>query len=296
MKLFAVIVCFHPDPARVRETCAELQAAGALPILVDNTEESYLDREGLVGCRLIALRENKGIASAQNVGIRTAIDAGADAVLFLDQDSRIDRACVVALRTALSAGPAMVVGPVCVDETTGIELPATRLGRYGFPRPVLTLGGDGNRSVDVLIASGTLATRTALAAVGPMDEELFIDFVDTEWCLRCRSRAIGMEVVSGAVLRHSIGRRFVRFGPLTVLEHSPVRCYYQIRNCFLLLRKPHVPRLFALHALVAVLVSRALLLLFTADRTAHGKAYIAGVRDGLRGLGGRWSAVVPARS
>jgi rhamnosyltransferase len=157
-------------------------------------------------------------------------------------------------------------------------------------------GGRGNRAVDVLISSGTLATRAALAVAGPMDEQFFIDFVDTEWCLRCRSRDIGIEVVGGAVLHHSIGARFVRVGPLTVLVHSPVRCYYQIRNCFLLLRQPHVPRVFALHALVTVLASRILLLLFATDRMAYARAYGAALRDGFRGFGGRRSSPAGANS
>jgi rhamnosyltransferase len=296
VKLFAVIVCYHPEPARVLETCVELRAAGVTPVLVDNTEHSYLDHGVHDGCRLLALRDNTGVARAQNVGIRDAIDAGADAVLFLDQDSKIDRGCVAALWAALSAGRAMVVGPVCVDETSGIELPATRLGSFGLPRPVLTSGDRGNRAVDVIISSGTLATRAALAAAGPMDEELFIDFVDTEWCLRCRSRGISIEVVKGAVLRHSIGTRFVRVGPLTVLVHSPVRCYYQIRNCFLLLRRGHVPRVFALHALITVLASRTVLLLFVTDRMAYAKAYAAALWDGFRGRGGRWRGRVAAPS
>jgi rhamnosyltransferase len=297
LKLFAVIVCYHPDPARVADTCAELRAAEVTPVLVDNTEQSYLaDHAATAGCRLLALRENSGIAHAQNVGVREAIDGGADAVLFLDQDSKLERGCVAALRGALDVGRAMVVGPVCMDETSGIELPATRLGPYGLPRPVLMANGRGNRAVDVLISSGTLATRAALAVAGPMDEQLFIDFVDTEWCLRCRSRDIGIEIVGGAVLRHSIGARFVRVGPLTVLVHSPLRCYYQIRNCFLLLRQRHVPRMFALHALVTVLASRTLLLLFATDRMAYVKAYAAAFRDGFRGFGGRRSWPTAANS
>lgn len=293
MKVFAVIVCYHPDPRHVRDTCIELGALGVTPVVVDNTEESCLDEEALAGARLLALADNTGIAHAQNIGIREALDAGAGAILFLDQDSKIDRDCIAALRSALRVERAMVVGPVCVDEKTGIELPATRLDRYGLPRPVFA-GGSGNRAVDVLISSGTLATRAALVAAGPMDEQLFIDSVDTEWCLRCRSRGIAIELVSEAVLRHSIGTRLIRFGPLTLQMHSPVRCYYQIRNCFLLWRKRHVPRVFAAHALVAVLASRTLLLFFAADRLAYAKAYATALRDGWRGVGGRWRGRVAA--
>lgn len=289
MKIFAVIVCYHPDSARVAAMCGELRAVGIVPVVVDNTERSDLGEDAAVlgGARVLALNENHGIARAQNVGIREALDSGADAVLFLDQDSRIDRGCIAALTAALASGEALVVGPMCVDEETGIELPATRLGRFGLPTAVSVAGRGGNRAVDALISSGTLAARAALTAVGPMDERLFIDYVDTEWCLRCRSKKIGMVLVGSAVMRHSIGAGFVRVGPFAVLLHSPQRCYYQIRNCFLLLRMRHVPKAFAWHALVTVLASRALLLFFASPRKAYFKAYAAALRDGLRGLGGR---------
>jgi rhamnosyltransferase len=98
------------------------------------------------------------------------------------------------------------------------------------------------------------------------------------------------------VLRHSIGTRSISVGPFTVLVHSPTRCYYQIRNCFLLLRKRHVPLAFALHALVTVLASRTLLLLMTRNRMAYARAYLAGLRDGCRGFGGRRSSPAAAHS
>src|SRR5690606_6704007 len=143
----------------------------------------------------------------------------------------------------------------------------------------------------IVISSGTLATREALVTAGPMDERLFIDFVDTEWCLRCRKANVPIELIPGAVMRHRVGNRSLRRGPLTVLVHSAGRCYYQIRNCFLMFRMKHVPFVFAVHQTAAVLVSRFLLLL-AMRRMAYAQAYASGVFDGLRGIvgkrNGRW--------
>ena len=118
------------------------------------------------------------------------------------------------------------------------------------------------------------------------DEGLFIDFVDTEWCLRCRSKQISIRVVPSAVMHHRIGSRSISLGVVTVFVHSPIRCYYQLRNCFHLFRKRHVPFVFALRETASVFSNRALLLLFVPNRSAYVKAYFRALRDGAKGVTG----------
>jgi rhamnosyltransferase len=138
----------------------------------------------------------------------------------------------------------------------------------------------------MVISSGTAATRQVFEIAGTFDDGLFIDFVDAEWCLRCRSMQIPIYVVPGLVMRHSVGLRHFRFGTLTISVHSPVRCYYQIRNSFLLFRKPHIPVIFALKQLAATVVSRTILLFIVEDRLSYLKSYLFAVRDGLKGVTG----------
>jgi rhamnosyltransferase len=141
-----------------------------------------------------------------------------------------------------------------------------------------------------VISSGTAATREVFEVAGTFDEGLFIDFVDTEWCLRCRSKSISIRVVPSAVMHHRIGSKSINLGITTVFVHSPVRCYYQLRNCFHLFRKGHIPFLFALRETASVFFNRALLLLFVRDRSAYAKAYFRALRDGSRGVTGSMPA------
>jgi rhamnosyltransferase len=68
--------------------------------------------------------------------------------------------------------------------------------------------------------------------------------------------------------------------------HSPVRCYYQIRNSLHLFRRHHIPWLFAVREMVSVLLNRLLLLRHVDDRAGYLKAYAQGFRDGLLGVVG----------
>ncbi len=287
MIVYCTIVCYRPDIARLYGLCRHIVAEGATVVLVDNTEVSYLDADKLPdGCTLITLGYNSGIAHAQNIGVAAALAAGASVLVFFDQDSKIEPGFLDRLVSAVIPGTPEIVSPLCVDDVTGSVLPSIRLNRYGLPIPIHQANSSSRYPVDIVISSGTVATREVFDLAGTFDESLFIDFVDIEWCLRCRSRQIPIYVVPTAVMRHSIGTRQVRVGSLTILIHSSTRCYYQIRNSFVLLRKPHVPRVFAVKELISVLFSRTVLLFFVKGRFSYLKSYLFAVRDGLKGVTG----------
>ena len=287
MEACCIIVGYRPEIAQLLELCARVADDGVKVIVVDNSEVPTLDRVTLPGgCRLITIGYNSGIAHAQNAGVAAALADGAGVLVFFDQDSRFEPGFVKSLVAALHKGSAEIVSPLCVDDVTGVPLPSVRISRYGWSIPVHTADAAGRYPVDMVISSGTAATRQVFETAGIFDDGLFIDFVDAEWCLRCRAKQIPIYVVPSLVMRHSVGLGHFRFGTLTISVHSPARCYYQIRNSFLLFRKPHIPPIFATKQLVATVLSRTILLFFVKDRLSYLKSYLFAVRDGLKGVTG----------
>jgi len=287
MNICCVIVCYRPAIQPLLDLCAGVLTGNTKAIVVDNTETPYLTASQLpAGCSLLTQGVNTGIARAQNVGIAAAIASGAEALVFLDQDSRVTPGFLDALVSPLTPGCAEVTAPLCVDDASGSELPSTRVSRFGISMAVYC--GDRRKpySVDVVISSGTAATKDVFQIAGAFDESLFIDFVDTEWCLRCRDHGVPITVVPNAIMRHSIGNKSLNLGITTISVHSPIRCYYQIRNCFILFRRRHIPIIFATKQLVSVLVSRVLLLIFVKNRYTYVRAYASGLIDGLLGIAG----------
>ncbi len=76
--------------------------------------------------------------------------------------------------------------------------------------------------------------------IGRFDEKLFIDLVDTEYCLR--SRALGFEVlaVPDAILRHVLGdvsKKNLLGKPVFPTHHSAFRHYYLSRNRMILMKR-----------------------------------------------------------
>jgi rhamnosyltransferase len=189
----------------------------------------------------IALGENKGIAEAQNVGIRQSIRDGCSHVLLLDQDSAPSPGLVSKLLAAemklLKAGKQVAaVGPQYVDEKTGTPSCAVRHGCLTVRRVNLDPRSDDPVETDNLIASGSLTRVDAFRSVGMMREDLFIDFVDTEWGLRARSKGYKSYCVPDAIMMHSTGDAAIRIFGKEVYVHSDVRRYYRLRNAVFLLR------------------------------------------------------------
>ncbi|MFT3818915.1 MAG: glycosyltransferase [Rubrivivax sp.] len=239
----AVVVSYHPEPAALAALLAALAGQVRSVIVVDNASPALPALPP--GVRLIRLDHNRGVAAAQNVGARAALqaDPAPQQLLLLDQDSLPQPGMVAALQAALQAAadaglrPA-AAGPLIVDENGRSEgFVRFRRGRYEAIQPAGVAWID----CDLLIASGTLIPAAALQAVGEMDETLFIDKVDTEWCLR--AAAAGWQLIGAPAARlwHRLGQRQIRlwfFGWRQLAVHAPFRYYYMWRNGLLLRRRP----------------------------------------------------------
>jgi rhamnosyltransferase len=286
--IVAVVVSYHPVIEHLARLCRSLVASGARIIIVDNTESGG-DEPGFImeSCTRIALAENTGIAHAQNVGIARAIEDGADVIVFFDQDSEPDASFLSRLLADLKPGEPAVAAPVCVDKVSGQELPSYRLSPMGLRRKVISEGHTAPYPVDLVIASGSAATAVTFSRVGNMDEDFFIDFVDFEWCLRCRSHRVPMHVVPSAVMLHSIGERTVNLRVIRGSVHGVSRSYYKIRNCFLLFRKPDVPLLFAISSTLFAMIRFVMLLPFVSNRLAYVKVFLMAIGHGIRGVVGK---------
>lgn len=287
MKTFCVIVCYLPNIEALSQLCRAITSDGGQVILVDNTDSPTLNGQNLpTDCTLITLGTNTGIAHAQNVGVNSAMAAGADIVAFFDQDSTIKPGFLSTLVKPLSLGKPEIVSPLYVDDTSKNALPSKKVSRHGVTSTVHQNDSLEPYLVDVVISSGTAASVRVFEVAGLFDEDFFIDFVDTEWCLRCRSKMIPIRVIPTAVMKNRIGSSSLSIGFTTVFVHSPVRCYYQIRNCFLLFRKRNVPFLFAVRELISVCYNRTLLLFIVDDVAAYLRAYSCALFDGFKGVTG----------
>lgn len=293
-RVWAVVVTYRPD---MEVLCALLDALVAQTegvVVVDNTplEDGRIDAARRPGVIFERLGTNRGIAAALNVGIQAASAAGATHVLLSDQDSMPAARMVEGLLEALKALQARgervaAVGPLYMDLHTGSTrgFKAIRSGRY-FPADVFPDGAEHEVRALTLITAGTLLPLAAFAAVGPMREDLFIDRVDTEWCLRARDAGWAVFGTDRARLCQRMGEGGMRvwaFGWRWVSDYAPVRVYYQVRNAIFLQRVGRAGFAWKLRSLVFAIGIIYSHTLFGHRRGACLAMALRGLRDGLIG-------------
>lgn len=297
-RLLAVIVSFNPEKSRLHILLSTLRCQLDDIVIVDNGSDNFEELnemvQGVPNCKLLPLKHNLGIGVALNYGICEARAAGYGAVLLMDQDS-IPSSTMVSdlsqgLRQLFARGEkAAAIGPRFVDKETGmlsrhVVFAGWRVGRVDCNSKTEPV------EVDFLITSGSLIPLEALNTVGPFEERLFIDHVDTDWVLR--AKAMGYRVFGDctALMEHNLGewRRRIWLGRWREVPiHKPFRYYYIFRNSIWLRQQPHASvawkrvdstRLFLIFCFMAI---------FHPQRLSVLKMIVLGVYDGLRGRMGK---------
>ena len=252
-KIHAVVVTYNPELDVVRRELELVISQVDKIWLVDNASTpSLLDWVNGVGLqeKLVSVQMpvNLGLGAAQNAGIQMAREAGATHVLILDQDSQpmpdmVDRLLAACNQFQSLGLPVAAVAPVYEDKKTGTRSGVVTLGWLDYKKQFVT-PDQVPVEVDFVISSGSLIPMSALNEIGLIDEELFIDHVDTEWCMRALSKGFKLFGLPSARMFHSLGNKRKRVWFLrwrNVPYHSPFRYYYMLRNGVLLRKRDYIP-------------------------------------------------------
>lgn len=186
--------------------------------------------------RYIRSPGNVGFSAGSNIGIRAALDAGADLVLLVNSDAVLAPDTLERLEHALAAAPgAGLAAPLIVSRaepgivgSAGIKYSAAggRMRHDGFGRRVEDLCEGPAHTVDAVSGCVMLIRGPVFDEVGLFDERYFYSFEDIEFCLRARRAGVVSLLVPSALAYHE-GHRSI--GPA-----SASRLYYAARNHLLL--------------------------------------------------------------
>lgn len=292
-----IIVTYEPDPAGLNVLLAALRPQLPKVVVIDNG--STHDPVPMIApawladawCEVVHLHANRGVATAQNVGIEHARALGPAFVLLFDQDSvpapdMVSKLCGVAEAKARAGIAVAAVGPRYVDPRQDNPPPFIRIRglsveRQPCPTPHTVV------EVDYLISSGSLIPMTTLDAVGPMRDELFIDYVDIEWGLRARLAGFHSFGVCGARMQHDLGEPPVEWFGRMIPLHSPLRHYYHFRNAVRLYCKSDFPVTWKLADGWRLVLKYGFYTLFAHPRRKHWRMMSLGIIHGITGRMGR---------
>lgn len=229
MKVFPILVTYFPSLKILGKTLNSLLPQVDKIFIVDNTPNKASILEGFRSKKIeiIYLMQNSGIAHAQNVGIRRAINEGADYVILSDQDTVYPPNYVSEMLKCFSDEKVIAAGPVFVNTHTGKRQFFVTLGKLGFKK---IYPDSGKYEILQLIASGTMIKTKAFERVDLMREDFFIDWVDMEWCWRAVKK--GYKIIGNAdvVVYHQHGNDSKKLFGKDITIKTPIRYYYTIRN------------------------------------------------------------------
>ncbi|MEI8356442.1 MAG: glycosyltransferase, partial [Deltaproteobacteria bacterium] len=251
---------------------------------VDNSEtvnQRFADRLTDAGKVIyVANRQNMGVARGLNIGAQLALEHGCDFLLTMDQDSRATPGLVGMMLDCL--------GRIDI-QSVGIISPfhATRPGEQPEGKELY-------QDLLTVMTSGNLLQLKAYKTVGPFMDELFIDFIDIEYCLRLQKAGFRVILANRAILRHQVGTKmkFSFFSrALYLTSHDPLRKYYKTRNRFFVREryKTAYPR-FCRADRLRFLLELLRLLLFEREKIKKISMIFKGYRDYRRGKLGKFKA------
>jgi GT2 family glycosyltransferase len=273
----------------------ELDYANIRIMVVDNGSDAAAIEvlSKLDGIVLLRNATNLGFTGGVNVGLRHAIELGAEYVWLLNNDAVSSPDTLRKLVTMAEADPRIgLVSPVIHDP----DEPEKSLFCLGlFDRRALgtTQTDDPDQARrwlaeqpdnTVIFGTALLVSRRLFGSIGGLDDNFFAYLEDVDYCLRCHAAGFRVAVCFDAVIYHGVKE------PVRDPDSCPPYVHYYIsRNHALLWRKlSGSVRLFAT-ASVWFLRQRLLQIERMPNNRAAVEALLAGLWDGLLGRTGAYN-------
>lgn len=229
--ILATVITYHPTEECLKNILSYYSYVNEI-ILVDNTEgDNSIFLENLkpfTKITVIKKNSNLGIGKALNLAVNLALEKEFEFVLTMDQDSSFTEIQIKQYLNCFNKIDQVNFGMVGINYAGNLE--------------------DRNQEdctvteVTTLITSGSILSTHAFKQIGAFNEDLFIDGVDHEYCLKLILAKFKVLSFRHIFLSHQLGiQKEVKIWGMgkKVLRntHSPLRFYYITRNYLYLNKK-----------------------------------------------------------
>jgi GT2 family glycosyltransferase len=223
------------DTLRCLESLAGLEYPTFRVLVVDNgSSDDSVERinRRYPGLLVLETHQNLGYAGGNNVGIRHALQNGADYICILNNDVVVSPDFLLPLLTVVQDHEGAGVATPLIAETGDRERvwalglaverkTGTVLRRHAGER-VSDLHIDHPFDVDVASGAAMLVKRSVFESVGLLDEDFYLYFEEADWCLQIRQANFRILAVPASVVWHKVSA--------TLGQTSPAIDYYMLRN------------------------------------------------------------------
>lgn len=225
----ALIVCYNPD-INLLQSALESLKNQVDKIYIFNNGDPCIDLLNLSNVYILSSDTNLGIAKAQNILIKRAMEDEFNYVLFSDQDTLYPPGYITKLievltdnKNALGAVPSF---------TTKLQTGESYFSGFTVEDDGSIKKYHGSEPINILhaISSGMIVRADIFSDLGGCDELLFIDWVDNDVCWRAYMNNHSIIGVPSAIIEHQLGDEKVKILGRNFTKRNVTRDYYIIRN------------------------------------------------------------------
>jgi GT2 family glycosyltransferase len=238
---------------------------------------------------IIRLKNNLGFAGANNVGIKYAIEHGADYIFLLNNDAYVEPNTIQHLLDAFEKDPKIgIVGatvldyyhPLIIDNKGAIINFYTGYSDFVDHGVIYQFNNKFN-DVDYACGAAMMIKREVIDAVGLMSEFYFLYGEEKDYCLRVKLKGYRIVATTAAAVTHK--------GSSTMKKFPGIKNYYFHRNRFLTMKlysNWHQYCFAILHSVFFILPYYLVSYLFRNSNPRNGlhevRNFVRGVLDGIR--------------
>jgi GT2 family glycosyltransferase len=242
-KVYIIILNFnsYKDTIECIKSLENISYSSYEIVIVDNKSRDNSVEEISKNCpnyKLLLSKENFGYASGNNIGIKYALEQGAEYVCILNNDVIVKQDFLESLIETFNTDNTIgMVGP-CICEYNNKNI-VQAMGAYINLYRGLAMGQyegkDYNKinkkfiQVDYLGGACFIVKAEVLKTIGLIPENYFLFYEETEFCLRARKSGYKLVCISDSKVYHKRSA--------TISKYSGLSYYFLNRNRIIFMRR-----------------------------------------------------------
>lgn len=199
-------------------------------IVIDNhSSDGLAEKIKAQDVSFIANRENFGFTGGNNIGIKLALQKGADFIFILNPDTEIDKRCIENLVKGAKIFKYDIAGPKIYFSKSkkiwyagGIFDKANVIGKHRGVNEVDHGQYSEPASTDFVSGAAFFAGSKVFVSIGLFDERFFLYYEDSEFCFRAKKKRSKIMYMPEAIVYHA--------NAASAGLGSALQDYYQTRN------------------------------------------------------------------
>lgn len=245
----SLIILYNPNVTITSKCINSLSNQVNEIFLIDNSKKNHKKIFNKYNVTYIHTGKNIGIAAAQNLGISEIRKKKYKFVILSDQDTNFNDSYSIKMITKYNElskkNKIAALSPVFYNINNNKVYPA--INRKGFLK-IKSYNIKKDIIVSETISSGLFVNLDVFENIGKMNEELFIDWVDYEWCWRAKKNGYSIFMVANNMIHHNLGKKNKNIFLYKYPKHNKKRYYYIFRNGFyLILYSKNIPKLWKIN-------------------------------------------------